>query len=188
MYAIGQSARRGFAENYLWTGGGGIAEGVDELALADPRMEHHAGFGVIPALAVSGGISLLSSIFGTHSGKTTHAQRFLQAQAAGDTATAHLLIDQAYSHAFLESIPDKAEWVQVWQVMLDAADAGNRDYMNAKMGLAKQGTGAGGVMGSPNQPGNTGINLAGIPGGPLGLILLLGVGLMVLRGRPRGRR
>lgn len=169
MYAIGQSARRGFAGSPIYD---------DELSF-----DNRAGFGIIPPIVVTGGISLLSNLFGSHSGKTTHAQRFLQAQAAGDTATAHLLIDQAYSHAYIENIPDRADWVKVWQVMLDAADAGNRDYMNAKMGLSKQGSGAGGVIGSPNQPGGTGLSLAGLPGGTIGLVIGLGVLLMVLRGR-----
>ena len=140
------------------------------------------GFGAIPALAVSAGISLLSGIFGSKSGKTTHAQRFLQAQAVGDTTLAHLLIDQAYSHAFIESIPDKADWMQVWQVMLNEADAGNREYMQRKLGVG----GTGGVSGSPYQPG-TGPLPAGFGGISLPMLALAGAAVFFVT-RPRGRR
>lgn len=127
-------------------------------------------------MVISGGVSLLSNLFGSHSGKTTHAQRFFAAQASGDTVTAHLLIDQAYNHAYIESIPDKGDWVQVWQVMLNGADTGNRNYMLAKTGVAPGGgTGSGALPASPLA--------AGIPGGTLGLLLIAGVALMALRGR-----
>lgn len=163
MYSIGSSARKGFAGSPTYD---------DEFSF-----DNRAGFGVIPAIAISGGISLLSGLFGSHSGKTTHAQRFLDAQAAGDTATAHALIDQAYYHAYVQNIPDKADWLKVWQVMLDEATPANRAYMNQKMGLTTNtpAAGGGGVPGSPNQPGATGYvqpNLSGITSvifSPIGL-------------------
>lgn len=184
MYAIGSSARRGFGGLFSWgsTDAGG---GVNENFRGGPHMEYHQGFGVIPALAVSGGISLLSSIFGPHSGKTTHAQRFVQAQTAGDTVTAHVLIDQAYAHAFLQAIPDKAEWMQVWQVMLNEANPDSLNYMHQKLGLGGTAAGAGGVTGSPNQPGNAPAlsSMAGALFSPLGIGLALGLLYVSRRGR-----
>jgi hypothetical protein len=135
MYAIGSSARRGFAGPTY----------DDELSF-----DNRAGFGVIPAVAVSAGVSLLGSLFGSHSGKTTHAERFIAAQNAGDQALARTLIDQAYSHAFLETIPDKADWQQVWQVMLNEANPANRAYMNQKMGIGS--TSGAAVTGTPLSP------------------------------------
>lgn len=89
--------------------------------------------GVAPAL-IAVGISTLSKLFGSKSGKTTHAQRFGQAVQAGDTATAKLLVDQAYSHAFVEQIPDRGDWQTVWAQMLTMADGDVLKYMQAKMG------------------------------------------------------
>jgi hypothetical protein len=181
MYAIGSSAARGFGGLFSW--GSGDVGGTAERWREGPHGEYHQGFGVVPALVVSGGISLLSSLFGSHSGKTTHAQRFLAAQQAGDVATAHLLIDQAYNHAFVEAIKDKADWMQVWQVMLNEADPGNLNYMHQKLGLGGNAAGSGGVTGSPNQPGNAPL-LSGVTGAlfsPLGIGLALGLYLLSRR-------
>ena len=134
-------------------------------------------------VVVAAGVSVLSKIFGPKSGKTTHAQRFLQAQAVGDTTLAHLLIDQAHSHAFIESIPDKAEWMQVWQVMLNESDAGNREYMQRKLGVG----GSGGVTGSPFQPGFNPLT-AGGGGISLPLLALAGLGVFFVMRPRRGRR
>jgi hypothetical protein len=176
MYAIGSSARRGFGGLFSWgsTDAGG---GVNENFRGGAHMDYHQGFGVIPAIAVSAGVSLLSGLFGSHSGKTTHAQRFVQAQQAGDTATAHTLIDQAYSHAFLENIKDKADWMQVWQVMLNEAMPDSLNYMHQKLGVGGTAAGSGGVTGSPNQPGNTPAlsSMTSALFSPLGIGLALGL-------------
>ncbi len=189
MYAIGSSAARGFGGLFSW--GAGSLTRIPELALGEPTAYYHEGFGVIPALAVSGGISLLSSLFGSHSGKTTHAQRFVQAQQAGDTGTAHTLIDQAYSHAFIESIPDKADWMQVWQVMLNEATPDSLNYMHQKLGIGGTAAGSGGVTGSPNQPGNTpvlGADFTRTLFSPVGLAAALAIYFAVGRRGRRGRR
>lgn len=117
-------------------------------------------------------LSVASKIFGPKSGKTTHFSRFLAAQAAGDTATAKLLIDQAYSHAYIEAIPDKAEWLQVWQLMLGAANPELRGYMNTKMGKGSAPTDAGANAGTPDLSAS-----ARAPGAvPFWLVLLLAGG------------
>lgn len=88
--------------------------------------------GIAPAI-IAVGISTLSKLFGSHSGKTTHAQRFAQAVNSGDLTTAKLLADQAYSHAYLENIPDRADWQTVWNQMLTMASGDILAYMQAKM-------------------------------------------------------
>lgn len=88
--------------------------------------------GVAPVI-VAAGVSVLSKLFGSKSGKTTHAQRFFQAVQAGDLSTAQLLVDQAYSHAFLEAIPDKADWLTVWNTMRNGASGPIAAYMDLKV-------------------------------------------------------
>lgn len=107
-----------------------------DAAAVDVQQDAFSGLGVLPLALASGVVSLVSGLFGSKSGKTTAAQRFVAAQQAGDTATAHTLIDQTYVHAFQQNIPDKADWVAVWNAMMSGANPDSHAYMMSKMGVA----------------------------------------------------
>lgn len=193
MYAIGSSARGGFGSLYVhdWSPG---AEGIDENALAAADVYYRRGFGVVPVAAAIGATSLIRGLFNPKATQANVVQRFQMAQAGQNVAgsatqgpaLATLLIDQVYQHAYGEG---NVSWQANWQEMLNVASPTNRNYMNQKMGVPTSGAGAGGVTGSPNQPGSMGgpaISQAGITGvlfSPVGLAL--GVAVLLLSRKRR---
>jgi hypothetical protein len=134
------------------------------------------GLGVIPAALVVGVVGGISKLFGPKSGKTTHAQRFGDALQANNLTLAKTLVDQAYSHAFVELIADKADWVNVWNAMLQMAQAQGGDilaYMQGKVGAPSGTGGTSAVQG-------TGLSLAGMGGGSFLTLALIGLGALAL--------
>lgn len=107
-----------------------------------------------PIILAGEGTALLKKA-GIHIGSNytsaTHTQRFLAAQSAGNDSTARALIDQAFGHAFQESIPDQAMWQGIWQAMRAGANAQYGAYMDGLTGGQIKNT-AGVIPPSKGQP------------------------------------
>ena len=103
-----------------------------------------AGVGVATAINPAAGVAVgvVNALnLGPKYTKANHVQRFITAQAGGDYNTARTLVDQAYQHAYLQDIPDKADWVNIYQQIVQLSNPTMRDYENTKSGAGKTGTG-----------------------------------------------
>jgi hypothetical protein len=100
---------------------------------------------------VTGSSNPLSDLVNMKATKSNVVQRFVMAEngqnlpgsAVQGYAAATAIVDQTYSHAYLENIPDKSDWVAIYQQLLQVANPTLRAYMNAKSGAGKTGTGSG---------------------------------------------
>lgn len=117
-----------------------------------------AGVGVATAInpvagAITGVVAGLTSGLGPKYTKANAVQRFVAAQAASDYNTARTLVDQSYYHAYLQDgIPDKADWVNIYQQMVQLSGPTMRDYENTKSGAGRTATGTtgqGAVVATP---------------------------------------
>lgn len=110
--------------------------------------------GAITGIATGNFSSLTSSIINMKATKSNVVQRFVMAEngenlpgsAVQGYAAATAIVDQTYSHAYLENIPDKADWVAIYQQLLQVANPTLRAYMNTKSGAGKTATAPGSGM------------------------------------------
>ena len=98
---------------------------------------------------VTGNVTgIFSNVFNMKATKSNVVQRFVMAEngenlpgsAIQGVAAAEAIVDQTYSHAYLENIPDKADWVAIYQQLLQVANPTLRAYMNTKSGTGKTAT------------------------------------------------
>lgn len=116
---------------------------------------------IVPAL-IAGASALSKEIhIGSRYTPASGVSRFQAAQNQGDTATARLLIDQTFHHAFLENIPDAAVHQANWRSIQGVANPENRAYMDS---LALTAGGAVPSQKGPNANTNGGVldSLAGL--------------------------
>jgi hypothetical protein len=183
--------REGFGENYAWVDASG-GTGAGELALASPSGYYREGFGVLPTVIPSA-LSLAGSIFKSSAAGPNKdaAQQVYPEAAAGNLAAIAAFITRAGIHTVSSAAPwqaglaslqaDHPDWVSQAQPLSSWAIYGAippEQVLSAVMAHAQyvngQGAGPGAV--AP-------MKAAGIPGGPVGLVLIAAVAFMALRGR-----
>jgi len=135
--------------------------------------------GALSGIVTGNPTNLLSNLVNMKATKSNVVQRFVMAEngenlpgsAIQGVTAAKAIVDQTYSHAYLENIPDKSDWVAIYQQLLQVANPTLRAYMNSKSGAGKTGTGSGDT-GSAQAAMNVAPSTGGVSLLWLGVILL----------------